>query len=187
MALRSLHCRRPVETHGQPGKLEIDFRKRAPSAEASAIAVTKLSFPNLWNYIRLRYFRRSDALFHCSANMLRPYIRRRVVCFIVSELVLRSHVAARHTYMRKASVDNGDSKFTVGDNFTDAAGVKCFPFQWCEFIGKIISRPSTIHYRILSHRTLSFTTHKYRISNGDINLPHDGYHLSGSINYKNCN
>lgn len=54
--------------------------------------------------------------------------------------------------------------------FTDAAGVKCFPFQWREFIGKIIFHPSTIHYLNLPPM-LSFT-HKYRISNGDINLSH---------------
>lgn len=162
---------------GEGGKIGIDFFATSTIKEATLkhpIAVTKLSFPNLWNYIRLWYFRR-----RCWA--MASFVH--VVCFIVSDLVLRYHVAALYTllkgYIRIRMNIWPTSTATLVHHrrwqFTDAAGVKCFPFQWCEFIGKIIFDPSTIHY--LPHSMLSFT-HKYRISNGDINLQYDSYHLS---------
>lgn len=61
------------------------------------IAVTKLSFPNLWNYIRLWYF--AAASTHaCSAALCwrreRAHRTSSEVCFIVSDLVLWYRVSS---------------------------------------------------------------------------------------------
>lgn len=93
---------RPVEREYE--RIEIDFLATSTQKgtfKLSDSCVTKLSFPNLWNYIRLWYFRDVPTTL-CLACRIPLY----VVCFIASDLVLRCIMLLYLKHYWKGCVDS---------------------------------------------------------------------------------
>lgn len=133
------------------------------------IAVTKLSFPNLWNYIRFSMYQ--PLVLSCPNKYCASACS---FCFIVSDLVFCGIMFLRFIHYWKGK----NFQFTIGDNLPMQQVLNAFPFHTdMSLLEKLFpshSTPSTIYYRWRCyHLHISIS-----ISNGNINLPDDSYHLS---------